>query len=49
MSVNPDPDWEVGYGSRQAEVTPKQWNLRNLFFKELSARQIAFLEPERRF
>jgi hypothetical protein len=23
MSVNPDPDWEVGYGSRQAEVIPE--------------------------
>jgi hypothetical protein len=50
MSVNPDPDWEVGFGSRQAEVIPEAMEkLRNLFFKELSARYLGFLEPERRF
>ncbi len=43
MSLNPDPDWEVGYGSRQAGVMPEaKEKLRNLFFEELSARQIAF-------
>jgi hypothetical protein len=50
MSVNPDPDWEVGYGSRQAEVIPEEMEkLRNYFFIELSARYLGFLEPERRF
>ncbi len=43
MSMNPDPDWEVGYGSREAEVMPEAMEkLRFFFLKELSARQVVF-------